>query len=223
MTQSPRSMKDAVSFFSSLSESAVGQNAIWYNKCPSFTKRPLPAARRLYGLIPFLWLFDAVRLLKGIHKFETINIAFIFSSAYLCLSSVTRGKQLCIFFPQETVQVSHRTCVRRAVLCSTAHPRSCFCSSKSVGFHQGHDGTSRTKTRWLCLSLLKNGLLPSSRPSLVSAHLKQPCCRRPRAAVTLSPACSPCDEESSGSACGGRLSFERVLSGVLRRRRGALH
>lgn len=111
MTQSPRNMKGAVSFFSSVPESAVRKNAIWHNKCQSSTKSPLPAASHLYSLISFLWLFGDVHILKGICKFETINTAFIFLSPYFCLSSATRGKGLCIFFPLAVVQMSCRTWV----------------------------------------------------------------------------------------------------------------
>lgn len=72
---------------------------------------PLPAASHLYSLVSFLWLFDGVRLLKGIHRFETIKTAFIFLSPYFRLPLVTRGKRLCIFFPLEIVQISYRTWV----------------------------------------------------------------------------------------------------------------
>lgn len=105
MTQSPGNMKGAVSFFFPLSESAIWKNGVWYKKYQSFTKVLFQQPAIYIVSFHFLWLFDDVNLLKEFQKPESINIAFIFSSLFVCLFSVTRTKCLCIFFPLEIVQI----------------------------------------------------------------------------------------------------------------------
>lgn len=223
MTQSPRNMKGAVSFFSSLSESAVRKNATWYNKCQSFTKSPLPAASHWYSLISFLWLFGDVHILKGIHKFETINIAFIFLSPYFHLSLVARRKRLCIFFPLAIVQMSYRTWVwlPGALL------------SSAVLHYSSHSAVSLPVSQWdwRHLSLLKNGLLPSSCPSVVGRHLEAGSSMASAvrgAAVSPSRVCSGATGKALGlpwglPGCPDTSSLEGVLSAVRRRQRRTLH
>lgn len=204
-------MKGAVSFFSPLSESAVTKSGVWYNIYQSFTKVLFQQSAIYIVSFHFLWLFDDVHLFKEIQKPETINTAFLFSSLYFCLFSVTRRKRLCIFFPLEIVQISTEHgfgCLWPcwAVLSSTIHY-----SSKSVGIYHWLNETNSTEIYWLHLSLLKNGLLPSSCPSMDHTHQEAgSAIAAGGAAVTLSHAAS-C-KESSGSALGGSLSAHTALA-----------
>lgn len=214
MTQSPGNIKGAVSFFSPLSESAVRKNGVWYKKYQSFTKVLFQQpAIYIVSFHFFFWLFDDVNLFKEIQKPETMNIAFIFSSPYFCLFSVTRRKCLCICFPLEIIQILTEHgfgCLWPcwAVLSSTIHY-----SSKSLGFYHWLNETSWTEICWLPLSLLKNGLLPSSCPSMDHTHQEGGCAiAADGAAVTLSHACAASCKESSGSALGGSLSAQTGLA-----------
>lgn len=195
----------------------------------------------IYSLISFLWLFDDVHSLKGIRKFETINTAFVFLSPCFHLSSVTRGKCLCIFFPAEIAQISYRTwnCLLMALLSNAVLHCSSY-SAFSIPVSQWDFTTdlkeiSWTKIYWLHLSQLKNGLLPSSCPSMVSTHVEAGfctasdhmwCCPHPQlclCSVLQGKLCICAFLTFLLTVCPDRFSLESVLSVVLRRQHRTIH
>lgn len=206
-------MKGTVSFFSSLSESAVRKNGVWYKKYQSFTKVLFQQPAIYVVSFHFLWLFDDVNLFKEIQKPETINIAFIFSSLYFCLFSVTRRKCLCIFFPLEIVQILTEHGFGCLWPCWAVLSSSIHYSSQSVGFYHWLNETSWTEIYWLHLSVLKNGLWPSSCPSMGHTHQEEGSALAVGGAVvTLSHVCAASCNECSGSALGGSLSAQTGLA-----------
>lgn len=110
---------------------------------------------------------------------------------------------------------------------------SCFYSSESMGFYHWLQETSWTKIHSLHLSQLKNGLLPSSCPSMVSTHLEAGsctasgsmwCCLHPQLYVySVLQGSSGSALFSLFSVCPDRFSLEGVLSVVLRRQHRTLH
>lgn len=110
-----------------------------------------------------------------------------------------------------------------------------FYSRKSVGFYHWLKETSWTKIYWLPLSQLKNGLLPSSCPSMVSTHLEAGfciasgsmwCCPHPQLCMcsVLQGKLWICSFLTFlFTVCPDRFSLEGVLSVVLRRQHRTLH
>lgn len=112
---------------------------------------------------------------------------------------------------------------------------SFFYYSESVGFYHWLQETSWTKIHSLHLSQLKNGLWPSSCPSMVSTHLEAGsctaaggmwCCPHPQLYMysVLQGKLWICTFLTFLlTVCPDRFSLEGVLSGVLRRQHRTLH